>query len=367
MKLKAFCDKYIPIPCIVALALGAFSGIVLLAASLYQPFAEWTVTTVGAFFRLALAKLTTHLPFSLAELLLYTSPILLVLLILFAARIGSACGRIRLLCAILAVISLFYVVYVFTLGVGYHRTPLASRMELASVTVDRESLIATADILKRESEALASEIEFDESGSSVTELDIREVSSLIVDGYAALAEDMPSLGIEAFSSSAKPVLASKLLTKLELLGIYSFFTGESNVNVHYPDYTMPFTVAHEFAHQRGISRENEANFIAFLVCIRSSDPYVRYSGYVNMLEYVASALNRTDKEAGSSLYAALSAEVYGEMRAYSKFYYDNKSELLGTISEFVNDNYLKAQGTEGVVSYGLVVRLAVAYYSNGEG
>ena len=130
---------------------------------------------------------------------------------------------------------------------------------------------------------------------------------------------------------------------------------------------IPFTVAHEFAHQRGISRENEANFIAFLVCIRSSDPYVRYSGYVNMLEYVASALNRTDKEAGSSLYAALSAEVYGEMRAYSKFYYDNKSELLGTISEFVNDNYLKAQGTEGVVSYGLVVRLAVAYYSNGEG
>ncbi len=367
MRLRSLCNKYIPLPCIIALALGILSGGVLLAASLYQPFAEWVSTTVGAFFRLVLAKLTTLLPFSLAELLLYTSPILLVLLIVFAARIGSARGRIRLLSAILAVISLFYVVYVFTLGVGYHRTPLASRMGLSSVSVDRESLIATADILKKESEALVSEIEFDEGGSSVTELDIREVSRIVVEGYKALAEDIPSLGIETFSSSAKPVLASKLLTKLELLGIYSFFTGESNVNVHYPDYTMPFTVAHEFAHQRGISRENEANFIAFLVCIRSSDPYVRYSGYVNMLEYVASALNRTDKEAGSALYAALPKEIYGEMRAYSKFYYENKSELLGTLSELVNDNYLKAQGTEGVVSYGLVVRLAVAYYSNGEG
>ena len=32
--------------------------------------------------------------------------------------------------------------------------------------------------------------------------------------------------------------------------------------------------------------------------------------------------------------------------------------------EVVNDTYLKFQGTEGTKSYGMVVDLAVAYYSN---
>ena len=123
--------------------------------------------------------------------------------------------------------------------------------------------------------------------------------------------------------------------KLEILGIYSYFTGESNINVHYPDYGIPFTVAHELAHQRGISRENEANFIAFLVCIRSDSEFVRYSGYINMFEYLASALGSTDREMLRAVY-----------------------------SDFFNDNYLKAQGTEGIISYGLVVTLAVAYYRN---
>jgi hypothetical protein len=154
------------------------------------------------------------------------------------------------------------------------------------------------------------------------------------------------------------------MTYLEILGIYTFFTGESNVNVHYPDYTLPMTVAHEFAHQRGISRENEANFIAFLVCIRADDPYVRYSGYVNMFEYVASALAKTNKQLLLDVYEATDSRMYGEMRACTDFYYANRLELIGNISNFFNDNYLKSQGTEGVVSYGMVVELCVAYYCN---
>ena len=46
--------------------------------------------------------------------------------------------------------------------------------------------------------------------------------------------------------------------------------------------------------KRGISREDEANFIAFLVCEASEDPYVRYAGYMNLLQYVMNALYKTD-------------------------------------------------------------------------
>jgi hypothetical protein len=155
------------------------------------------------------------------------------------------------------------------------------------------------------------------------------------------------------------------MTALRTTGVYTYFTGEANVNVHFPDYSTPFTTAHEFAHQRGYSRENEANFIAFMVCIRSGDPYVEYSGYISMLEYISSALNKTDKEAYKSLYSTLDERIKGEFAAYSEFYYANENVFLGNLSNFINDKYLKSQGTEGIVSYGLVVKLCVAYY-NGE-
>ena len=367
MKIITFMKKYLPLPCLIMMLIGIASGILLLIARGNVSFAEWLTAGPSQIVRRALAATTSWLPISIAELLIILAVPLAVLLIIIAARLRGAAARIRMLSAILAAVSVFSSVYVFTLGVGYHREPLASRMGLSSEAPDREGLLATASILRAECEALADQIAFLESGMSEMDMDMTEISSLVVDAYSSLAADMPELHIEEFSSSAKPVLLSKLMTKLEILGVYSFFTGESNVNVHYPDYTIPFTVAHEFAHQRGISRENEANFIAFLVCIRSENAYVRYSGYMNMLEYVASALNRTDKEAGKAFYASLDARLIGEMRAYSNFYYENKSEILSAISDFANDNYLKAQGTEGIVSYGLVVRLAVSYYSNSKG
>jgi hypothetical protein len=190
-----------------------------------------------------------------------------------------------------------------------------------------------------------------------------DMNQEILKGYRRFCEDFPELDLKSFDSKAKPVILSRAMTSLEILGIYSYFTGESNVNVYYPDYTAPFTTAHELAHQRGIARENEANFIAFAVCIRADNPYVRYSGYMNMFEYVASALARTDRELLLSVYEDIDERLLTELRAYSAFCADNKNEFWGTVSDKVNDTYLKSQGTEGIVSYGLVVELCVRYYA----
>jgi hypothetical protein len=185
----------------------------------------------------------------------------------------------------------------------------------------------------------------------------------ITDAYARLSESMPELGIPVFDSRAKQVLFSKQMSALEITGVYTFFTGEANVNVYYPDYNLPFTIAHELAHQRGVARENEANFVAFLVCCEAEHPHVRYSGYMNMLEYVASALKKTDPDEYRLLFSSLHPSIVSELRAYSEFYKNNKKQFWSVVSDTVNDTYLKAQGTEGIVSYALVVRLCVAYYS----
>jgi len=147
-----------------------------------------------------------------------------------------------------------------------------------------------------------------------------------------------------------------------ITGVYTFFTGESNLNVNFPDYTLPYTAAHELAHQRGFAREDEANFIAFLVCDASDDPYIRYSGYVGMYQYVMNALYRADKELYREVYRMGEMSLRLEQVAYGEFFKKYEKSKVGEVSGAINNSYLQSQGTVGTKSYGMVVDLTVAYF-----
>ena len=126
-------------------------------------------------------------------------------------------------------------------------------------------------------------------------------------------------------------------------------------------------MAHEMAHQRGIAREDEANFVAFLVCLESEDSYIRYSAYLNLFDYLSSSLYRADKEAYKEVYLSLPENIIAEKAAYSRFYEKYKDNVFSDISDSVNNSYLVSQGqTSGTASYGLVTELAVAYLLKSE-
>ena len=188
----------------------------------------------------------------------------------------------------------------------------------------------------------------------------REMNDKLIQAYDKFCENHDFL--INFYSRVKPVMLSEAMSYTHITGLYAYYTGEANINVDFPDYTVPFTAAHELAHQRGIAREDEANFIAYLVCIGSDDPYIRYSGYLNMYEYVSSALYSADKAAYSKAAAALNAPVRDEMSAYSAFFEKYRNSTASKVSGTINNTYLQIQGTPGTKSYGLVVDLAVAYH-----
>ena len=357
-------NKYVPKWAKILFLLAGISFVVLFVGRRNSAFAEWISDGIGYYIRMTLGRLSSSVPFSVGEILIFSSPILVITIIVLAIRRGSFSGFVRFLSGTLAILTLFYTGYVYTLGIGYHRVSIDSKLGFAEAEVSADNLYATALVLKAECDALLDSVYFSESGSSEAGVEFNTLSAEVLSGYEKLDADFPELKIKNFTSAAKPVNASVVMTKLDLLGVYTYFTGESNVNVHYPDYTTPYTIAHEMAHQRGIARENEANFIAFLVCMRSDSEYVRYSGYLNMLEYVASALYKTDKELYRTLVSSYDARIKGEINAYREFYQANKNEILGKISETVNDNYLKSQGTAGTITYSLVVRLCVSYYED---
>ncbi|MGM9680480.1 MAG: DUF3810 domain-containing protein, partial [Eubacteriales bacterium] len=181
------------------------------------------------------------------------------------------------------------------------------------------------------------------------------------DAYAKTAKKYDF--VSPLRSHIKYVVMSEPMSYTHITGVYTFFTGESNLNVNFPDYTLPYTAAHEFAHQRGIAREDEANFVAFLASMESEDPYILYSAYVNMLEYVMNALYSADKNLYMDLYRRFDSRLVGEFNAYSQFYEKYRENKVADVSSAVNNSYLQSQGVEvGSRSYGLVVDLTVAYY-----
>jgi hypothetical protein len=172
--------------------------------------------------------------------------------------------------------------------------------------------------------------------------------------------------ISHFYSTPKAIALSEPMTYTHISGVYTFMTGESNVNTNYPDYLMPFTMAHEMAHQRGIAREDEANFVAYLVCIGSGDDYIRYSAYANMVNYLNSALRRADNDLYKQFVINyLPTEVQKEYVAYSEFFDKYRESTASNVTGAVNNAFLQSQGQQaGSKSYGLVVDLAVAYYKD---
>ncbi|MBQ7397658.1 MAG: DUF3810 domain-containing protein, partial [Clostridia bacterium] len=222
-----------------------------------------------------------------------------------------------------------------------------------------DDLYETAELLREHINRETESILYTEEGFSHMPYSLETMNAKLNETYAAFCDDHDF--ISHVDGRVKPVLISEAMSYMHITGVYSFFTGEANLNVNFPDYTLPFTAAHEMAHQRGIAREDEANFIAFLVCISSDDAYIRYSGYLNMYEYVASSLYSADPELYFEARGQLPMTVRYEMSAYSKFFDKYRDSVAGEVSGTINDLYLKGNGTEGTRSYGLVVDLAVAY------
>lgn len=346
-----------------------FCGIALLALILYviaaisPGFANGYNRTVGAAVRAFLAHLTSFLPVSLAEMMLYAVPLLIVGIVIYAYRRRCETWRSTLvfIASVLAACSLLFSLFVFGFGTGYHTDPLEERLGLVTEEVATDELRETAEYLAEKVNWAANGVSFGENGFSVMPYDLRELNDRLLQAYDPICDRYDF--VQRLNSRIKPVQASRLMSYTHITGVYSYFTGEANLNVYFPDYTLPYTAAHELAHQRGIARENEANFVAFLVTAGSEDPYIRYSGYLNLFEYVSSALYRADVEAYKTVIASLDKQVIGELRAYSAFFDEFRDSVAADVSNAVNDTYLKLNGSsDGTASYGLVVDLAVAYH-----
>ncbi len=352
-----------PRPSRILFVLAVMAGILQVAFLISPAFADFYNRYPGAYVRGLLATLTGWFPFSLAETLLMMLPVIVVLMILLILKVSKGTLRqmVRLTLSMLAVLSFFFSSFVLGFSAGYRGSSLAKKLGLDRQKVSAEELDATARVLLAGLNEVLPEIHFRYGSSSVMPYTIKDMNQKLQEAYADAADTYSFL--PTFYSSVKQIVLSEPMTYTHISGVYTYFTGESNLNVNFPDYTLPYTAAHELAHQRGIAREDEANFIAFLICLESDDPYIRYSGYMGVYEYVISALYKADKDRYQALLQETNLAFRYEMIAYNDFFDKYKENVAADVSGAINNSYLQSQGqTAGSKSYGMVVDLTVAYY-----
>lgn len=358
--------KRLPRFAIVFYAIACVSVLLYIGFLCSPSFADVFNRRVGSVLRAALAHLTGWIPFSLAEFLLLLLPVILVSVSLYGIRrYASSWRNVGIFCvSMLSVAALVFSIFTVGFAAGYRGRRLDEKLGLQRKDVSAQELYDTVLVLIERLEEDQKRVFFSsQTNFSMMPYGYEEMNDRLLEAYDSVCEEYSF--VQRLDSRLKPVMLSRAMSYTHITGVYTFFTGEANINVAFPDYTLPFTAAHELAHQRGIAREDEANFMAFLVCERSEDAYLRYVGNVNLLEYVLSALYGASPMLYTQAYMRLPSVVRGEMAAFSEFFEPYRDSVASEVSEAVNDTFLTMHGTEGTRSYGMVVDLAVAYFYEG--
>lgn len=264
-------------------------------------------------------------------------------------------------------------IFLFTIfaGTNYHRYPFSklSHMEVEDSSIEELYLLnvylANQAYNFREELELEKEL-INESGLVRTDsMGWRELTNIGKDAYDNISEHYPFLAGKY--GRPKQILNSKLMSRMEITGIFFPFTLEANINTHAPDYTSPVTITHEMAHQRGFMREDEANYIGFLACMYSENLLYQYSGTMLALTHAGNALYREAPELYHKSRGLFHEGMKADLRESSDYWSQFNDTVISTVSTKMNDTYLKAnKQEEGVKSYGRMVDLLLAGFKRGD-
>ncbi|NLO93439.1 MAG: DUF3810 domain-containing protein [Clostridiaceae bacterium] len=308
--------------------------------------------------------ITGLVPFSFAELavvaLIIYILVRLIYLIIKAFSVGKASVFIPFITNIIMVGSLCYFIQATIWNLNYERLPFSENIDLKIEESSIDELEALCKWHIDKTNELREQVSEDETGVMQMDGGYKSIFARAQAGFVTLEKQYPFL--EGKYGRPKPVLLSRVMSHLNFTGVYSCLTGEANINVDAPQMGIPSTTMHEMAHQRGIAREDEANYVAYIACMAHPDIDFKYSGSSMALQYCMNALYAEDPDRYFNLIEYYSNEYRRDIESRSAYWQQFQGETQ-KIANKINDTYLKLNGqTDGVKSYGRMVDLLMAEY-----
>ncbi len=342
------------------------SAVLILLHLLTRPFRALNVWLSGHLVRPAhlwLSTQTGQVPFSVAELLIALLVLLLVYylcsqLVRLFTRPHFFLRLYRTVTTLLALGLTVYAGFCLLWGVYYYGDDFIAQSGLRSEPISVEQLERVAAYFAELSSEYSGRVARDENGVYAGDRGaILDRSPAL---YRAVEADFPCL--EGPALRAKGVMCSRVMSYLDFTGFFFPFTAEANVNLDFPAPLFASTVAHELAHQRGVAKEQEANFVAVLACLEDGDPDYVYSAALLAYTHLGNALRRADPEAWARVYGRLNEAVLADFAA-GREYWKQFETPVQSVSNTVYEGFLHSYNQDlGLKSYGACVDLLVNYY-----
>lgn len=314
--------------------------------------------------RRAVGSVTTLVPFSAAELcyaLAFVGCIFYICrtgYLIFKHRLEKEDIIRRVLWFIIALL-LVWSLYCLIFGLDYYGESFSEKAGIGEIPVTREELISVTRHFAEKCIKLSIGVP---RGGGVFSVQPSAIIDEYYHIYSGIRNEFPFLDMPTFRP--KEMIFSGIMSAMGFTGVYFPFTGETNINIDAPQVFMPCTVAHEIAHQMGITSESECNFIGILASTTCGIDFYEYSGYMTGLVHLMNALYSVDTHAWREIRAEFTDGMNADWQQNAD-YWDEHEMFITDVSSKLYDMYLKGYGEElGIVSYSACVKLLVHYYKD---
>lgn len=341
---KHIFQRWLAVPAIAVI----FFGLTELASRFSDITESWYAQKIYPFFARSLSKFSSGVSFSLDDLfyvLLVVVFLGTIFLLLFRKISFVKTGKITL-----NIVAAVYIIFYLFWGFNYYRLDLNRRLQLTEQKPSTKEFINELEkIIDTTSRSICSFDDFDKD----------KIDSLVEESYKKLAPilkiDYP-MGIR----KAKKISFSRFFAKAGISGYYGPFFNEIHINSYNLPVEYPFVLAHEKAHQFGITGEAEANFYAWLVCTQSNSKQLRYSANLYILRFFL--YESYQLEEFPEVMAKLDKKIKADFTKINENWKKLRNEKVDKVATKVNDTYLKSNKVEkGIEDYNGVVKFVMDF------
>ena len=302
-------------------------------------------------------RMFSSIPFSVGDVFYI---LLGISLIYFFINIFNKNKRNDILLRFAMLLNVLYFMYQIFWGMLYFQKPISNKLPKGEIDIKltKELTVKYLNLCKQTRNFVK------EDRNGVFKIyDLKSIETKILSNQKKLPNFIKTkAGTEI--NSFKPSLFKGIMSYSGILGYYNPFTAEAQYNSELPSSYLPFTLAHESAHQLGYAREQEANFIAYLIGKNSENFDLKYSTEYFVLKSLLNSLSSENPEFVKGVLHHYSPAMKKDRIAENMFIRRHEG-LLDIFFGFTNDLFLKSNQQEGSVTYSYFVDLLIRYENDG--
>lgn len=282
--------------------------------------------------------------------------ILIVALFYIIFRIFKKENRNRSMIHLLIIFNVLYFFYQISWGMLYFQKSILSQLPGREITIYEAKQLS----LKYLNLSINDRKNVNEDQKGVFKIDdLNAIQNSILETQYHLPKNFVSkkaTGINAFKSS----LFEGVMSYTGISGYYNPFSAEAQYNPQLPATSLPFTLAHESAHQMGFAREQEASFVGFLMGKDSQNNELKYATHLYALKSLLGYVATRD-----SVFVKNTVQKYSpgmeRDRQYEKNFRKEHQGYLDDVFGFTNNLFLKSNRQEGSITYSYFTELLMKY------